>query len=44
MSQWVLRLLIVCAALSAVGFGLVLASGYSGDTGAVQSWSGGWAA
>ena len=33
MSQWVLRLLIVCAALSAVGFGLVLASGYSGDTG-----------
>jgi hypothetical protein len=33
MSRWVLRLLIVCAALSSGGFALVLASGYSGDTG-----------
>ena len=33
MSQWVIRLLMVCAALLFVGFGLVLASGYSGDSG-----------
>jgi hypothetical protein len=33
MSPWVLRLLMVCAALFFVGFGLVLASGYSGDNG-----------
>jgi hypothetical protein len=33
MSPWVLRLLMVCPALLVVGFGLVLASGYSGDNG-----------
>ena len=33
MSQWVIRLLMVCAALVFVGFGLVVTSGYSGDNG-----------
>ena len=33
MSPWVLRLLMVCATLLFVGFGLVFASGYSGDNG-----------
>jgi hypothetical protein len=33
MSPWVLRLFMVCAALVVVGFGLVVASGYSGDSG-----------
>jgi hypothetical protein len=33
MSPWVLRLLRVCPALLVVGFGLVFASGYSGDSG-----------
>ena len=33
MSPWALRLLMVCAALVSIGFGLVLATGYSGDNG-----------
>ena len=33
MSPWVLRLLMVCAALVVVGFCLVVASGYSGEGG-----------
>lgn len=33
MSRWVIRLLMVSAALLFVGFGLVIASGYGGDNG-----------
>jgi hypothetical protein len=33
MSPWVLRLLMTCATLLFVGFGLVFASGYRGDNG-----------
>jgi hypothetical protein len=33
MSPWVLRLLMACTTLVVGGFGLVLVSGYGGDTG-----------